>query len=192
VCIDSLLETLSVHLKTQRLINTLVIFLLGTHSILETCFDRLKDGIEIIVLKLVPRGTWVFAFPRESSASCLRQGECQWVSLEFPQPVKVSELKLLFQGGFSAKTCRLHGKAHTFSGCKTVWSSSEDEKWEVRCGKIRGMILLLVPSAGCPKDGALREISHFYPEDDNSLQISFCLAVQHFYRKALMEILFSK
>ncbi|XP_056270944.1 nuclear receptor 2C2-associated protein [Pseudoliparis swirei] len=81
------------------------------------------------------------------------QGECQWVSLEFPQPVKVSELKLLFQGGFSAKTCRLHG---------------------------------------CPKDGALREISHFYPEDDNSLQISFCLAVQHFYRKALMEILFSK
>ncbi|TNN39393.1 Nuclear receptor 2C2-associated protein [Liparis tanakae] len=65
------------------------------------------------------------------------QGECQWVSLEFPQPVKVSELKLLFQGGFSAKTCRLHG---------------------------------------CPKDGALREISHFYPEDDNSLQISFCLA----------------
>ncbi|XP_068447543.1 nuclear receptor 2C2-associated protein [Clinocottus analis] len=59
------------------------------------------------------------------------QGECQWVSLEFPQPVKVSELKVQFQGGFSAKTCRLDG---------------------------------------CPKDGALTEISHFYPEDDNSLQ----------------------
>ncbi|KAL3047570.1 hypothetical protein OYC64_021710 [Pagothenia borchgrevinki] len=37
------------------------------------------------------------------------QGDCQWVSLEFPQSVKVSELKVQFQGGFSAKTCRLHG-----------------------------------------------------------------------------------
>ncbi|XP_076582329.1 nuclear receptor 2C2-associated protein [Chaetodon auriga] len=37
------------------------------------------------------------------------QGECQWVLLEFPQTVKVSELKLQFQGGFSAKTCRLEG-----------------------------------------------------------------------------------
>ncbi|XP_032382330.1 nuclear receptor 2C2-associated protein [Etheostoma spectabile] len=59
------------------------------------------------------------------------QGECQWVCLEFPQSVKVSELKVQFQGGFSAKTCRLDG---------------------------------------CPKDGAFTEISHFYPEDDNSLQ----------------------
>ncbi|XP_026201000.1 nuclear receptor 2C2-associated protein [Anabas testudineus] len=37
------------------------------------------------------------------------QGEYQWVSLEFPQSVKVSELKIQFQGGFSAKTCRLEG-----------------------------------------------------------------------------------
>ncbi|XP_075943675.1 nuclear receptor 2C2-associated protein [Anarhichas minor] len=37
------------------------------------------------------------------------QGECQWVYLEFPQSVKVSELKVQFQGGFSAKTCRLDG-----------------------------------------------------------------------------------
>ncbi|KAK2835740.1 hypothetical protein Q5P01_016224 [Channa striata] len=37
------------------------------------------------------------------------QGERQWVSLEFPQSVKVSELKVQFQGGFSAKTCRLEG-----------------------------------------------------------------------------------
>ncbi|KAI2650405.1 Nuclear receptor 2C2-associated protein [Labeo rohita] len=28
------------------------------------------------------------------------QGESQWVALEFPQPVKVSELRLQFQGGF--------------------------------------------------------------------------------------------
>uniref|UniRef100_A0A3Q2R1G1 Nuclear receptor 2C2-associated protein n=1 Tax=Fundulus heteroclitus TaxID=8078 RepID=A0A3Q2R1G1_FUNHE len=38
------------------------------------------------------------------------QGDCQWVSLEFPQTVKVSEVKLQFQGGFSAKTCRLEGR----------------------------------------------------------------------------------
>uniref|UniRef100_A0A8C7XAL4 Nuclear receptor 2C2-associated protein n=1 Tax=Oryzias sinensis TaxID=183150 RepID=A0A8C7XAL4_9TELE len=37
------------------------------------------------------------------------QGECQWVSLEFPGPVRVSEVKVQFQGGFSAKTCRLEG-----------------------------------------------------------------------------------
>ncbi|XP_061593737.1 nuclear receptor 2C2-associated protein [Cololabis saira] len=37
------------------------------------------------------------------------QGECQWVSLEFPGSVKVSEIKVQFQGGFSAKTCRLEG-----------------------------------------------------------------------------------
>nr|XP_020467934.1 nuclear receptor 2C2-associated protein [Monopterus albus] len=37
------------------------------------------------------------------------QGECQWLSMEFPQSVKMSELKVQFQGGFSAKTCRLEG-----------------------------------------------------------------------------------
>lgn len=31
------------------------------------------------------------------------------MSLEFPQSVRVSELKVQFQGGFSAKTCRLEG-----------------------------------------------------------------------------------
>ncbi|XP_029905344.1 nuclear receptor 2C2-associated protein [Myripristis murdjan] len=59
------------------------------------------------------------------------QGESQWVSLEFPQPVRVSEVKVQFQGGFSGKTCRLEG---------------------------------------CPKDGDLTLITHFYPEDNNSLQ----------------------
>uniref|UniRef100_A0A4W6DAW4 Nuclear receptor 2C2-associated protein n=1 Tax=Lates calcarifer TaxID=8187 RepID=A0A4W6DAW4_LATCA len=68
------------------------------------------------------------------------QGECQWVSLEFPQSVKLSELKVQFQGGFSAKTCRLEG---------------------------------------CPKDGVFTVISHFYPEDNNSLQISFICTMQH-------------
>ncbi|XP_030288963.1 nuclear receptor 2C2-associated protein [Sparus aurata] len=59
------------------------------------------------------------------------QGECQWVILEFPQSVRVSQLKVQFQGGFSAKTCKLEG---------------------------------------CPKEGDLAMISHFYPEDNNSLQ----------------------
>ncbi|XP_062869227.1 nuclear receptor 2C2-associated protein [Trichomycterus rosablanca] len=37
------------------------------------------------------------------------QGESQWVFLEFPAPVRVSELKLQFQGGFAGKSCRLTG-----------------------------------------------------------------------------------
>ncbi|XP_029939257.1 nuclear receptor 2C2-associated protein [Salarias fasciatus] len=59
------------------------------------------------------------------------QGECQWVSLDFPKSVRVSELQVQFQGGFSAKACRIEG---------------------------------------CPKDGDLRVLSNFYPEDNNSLQ----------------------
>lgn len=38
------------------------------------------------------------------------QGERQWVIVEFPQSVKVSELKMQFQGGFTARTCGLQGK----------------------------------------------------------------------------------
>ncbi|XP_053740738.1 nuclear receptor 2C2-associated protein [Synchiropus splendidus] len=37
------------------------------------------------------------------------QGECQWVALDFPHPVRVSRLNVQFQGGFSAKACRLEG-----------------------------------------------------------------------------------
>ncbi|XP_060736121.1 nuclear receptor 2C2-associated protein [Tachysurus vachellii] len=37
------------------------------------------------------------------------QGECQWVLLEFPVSVRMSELKLQFQGGFSGKSCKLEG-----------------------------------------------------------------------------------
>ncbi|XP_054645782.1 nuclear receptor 2C2-associated protein [Dunckerocampus dactyliophorus] len=64
------------------------------------------------------------------------QGESQWLILEFPQPIRVSELKFQFQGGFSAKTCRLEG---------------------------------------CLKGGDFTVISHFYPEDNNSLQ---CFPIQ--------------
>ncbi|XP_017556857.1 nuclear receptor 2C2-associated protein [Pygocentrus nattereri] len=37
------------------------------------------------------------------------QGDQQWVLLEFPVLVKVSELRLQFQGGFSGKSCKLEG-----------------------------------------------------------------------------------
>ncbi|XP_012671047.1 nuclear receptor 2C2-associated protein isoform X2 [Clupea harengus] len=37
------------------------------------------------------------------------QGDAQWVFLEFPQSVRVTELRLQFQGGFSGRTCRFHG-----------------------------------------------------------------------------------
>ncbi|KAI5621464.1 nuclear receptor 2C2-associated protein [Silurus asotus] len=45
----------------------------------------------------------------EESCWSSDQGECQWVLLEFPVPVRASELKLQFQGGFSGKTCKLEG-----------------------------------------------------------------------------------
>eukprot|EP00064_Thunnus_orientalis_P007018 superscaffoldBa00000756_g7037 len=76
------------------------------------------------------------------------QGECQWVTLEFPQAVRVSQLKVQFQGGFSSKTCRLEGYL---------------------------------------KDGDFTVISDFYPEDNNSLQISFILTMQHLSEEIRLE-----
>ncbi|NXR86444.1 NR2CA protein, partial [Hypocryptadius cinnamomeus] len=40
------------------------------------------------------------------------QGTSQWVTLDFPRPVKVSQLHIQFQGGFSSRLC-------TLEGCKT-------------------------------------------------------------------------
>ncbi|MBN3317090.1 NR2CA protein, partial [Atractosteus spatula] len=37
------------------------------------------------------------------------QGSPQWVLLDFPQAVRVSELQVQFQGGFAGKTCRVEG-----------------------------------------------------------------------------------
>ncbi|XP_061636744.1 nuclear receptor 2C2-associated protein isoform X1 [Phyllopteryx taeniolatus] len=71
------------------------------------------------------------------------------------QSVRVSELKVQFQGGFSAKTCRMEG---------------------------------------CSVDEDFKVISHFYPEDNNSLQISFITAVYiklyslHYYFLFLLEM----
>ncbi|NWS02726.1 NR2CA protein, partial [Motacilla alba] len=37
------------------------------------------------------------------------QGASQWVTLDFPRPVKVSQLHIQFQGGFSSRLCTLEG-----------------------------------------------------------------------------------
>ncbi|NXX87084.1 NR2CA protein, partial [Urocolius indicus] len=37
------------------------------------------------------------------------QGTCQWVTLDFPQAVKVSQLHIQFQGGFASRLCTLEG-----------------------------------------------------------------------------------
>lgn len=61
------------------------------------------------------------------------QGSSQWVILEFPQRICVSQLQIQFQGGFSSRRGHLEGSQ----------------------GK-----------------EALTKIVDFYPEDNNSLQIS--------------------
>ncbi|NWS84755.1 NR2CA protein, partial [Toxostoma redivivum] len=38
------------------------------------------------------------------------QGTSQWVTLDFPRPVKVSQLHIQFQGGFSSRLCTLEGQ----------------------------------------------------------------------------------
>ncbi|NXU62647.1 NR2CA protein, partial [Horornis vulcanius] len=38
------------------------------------------------------------------------QGTSQWVTLEFPCPVRVSQLHIQFQGGFSSRLCTLEGE----------------------------------------------------------------------------------
>ncbi|KAM9329960.1 nuclear receptor 2C2-associated protein [Gastrophryne carolinensis] len=37
------------------------------------------------------------------------QGSSQWIAIEFPQKVYVSEIHLQFQGGFASKNCILEG-----------------------------------------------------------------------------------
>lgn len=90
------------------------------------------------------------------------QGERQWVILEFPHPVKVSELRIQFQGGFSAGTCKLEGKR--------LYGSPQTSPL------IKPHVIYVVFhifSPACLKEGDFNAISHFYPEDNNCLQISF-------------------
>ncbi|KAM4657603.1 nuclear receptor 2C2-associated protein isoform 3-T3 [Amazona ochrocephala] len=47
------------------------------------------------------------------------QGACQWVTLDFPRSVRVSQLHIQFQGGFSSRLCTLEGP-HRFQLEETV------------------------------------------------------------------------
>ncbi|NWI69771.1 NR2CA protein, partial [Todus mexicanus] len=46
-----------------------------------------------------------------SEESCWNsdQGSSQWVTLDFPRTVRVSQLHIQFQGGFSSRLCTLEG-----------------------------------------------------------------------------------
>ncbi|XP_053556671.1 nuclear receptor 2C2-associated protein [Bombina bombina] len=46
---------------------------------------------------------------REETCWHSDQGSSQWILLEFPQPVLVTQVSIQFQGGFSSKTCTLEG-----------------------------------------------------------------------------------
>uniref|UniRef100_A0A670K786 Nuclear receptor 2C2 associated protein n=1 Tax=Podarcis muralis TaxID=64176 RepID=A0A670K786_PODMU len=62
------------------------------------------------------------------------QGATQWLTLEFPQAVRASQVQIQFQGGFASQKCVVQG---------------------------------------CQNGGDLSPVAEFYPEDTNSLQISF-------------------
>ena len=40
------------------------------------------------------------------------QGPCQWVLIKLPQKVRLDEIRIQFQGGFSAKTCVVKDLGH--------------------------------------------------------------------------------
>ncbi|XP_073448645.1 nuclear receptor 2C2-associated protein isoform X3 [Aquarana catesbeiana] len=55
-----------------------------------------------------------FLYKRQHGGVCdmsrhCEQGSSQWIVLEFPQKVCVSEIHIQFQGGFSSKNCNLEG-----------------------------------------------------------------------------------
>ncbi|NWH15496.1 NR2CA protein, partial [Grus americana] len=50
------------------------------------------------------------------------QGTCQWVTLDFPRTVKVSQLHIQFQGGFSSRLCTLEGcEPHAWHVSHVSW-----------------------------------------------------------------------
>lgn len=48
------------------------------------------------------------------------QGPSQWVMLQFPQRVRVSQLCIQFQGGFSSRRGRLEGTEGGLRGCDSL------------------------------------------------------------------------
>lgn len=83
------------------------------------------------------------------------QGPSQWVTLEFPQQVRVSQLQIQFQGGFSSQRGRLEGTRRPLEG--------------VGRGP-PGCTVDPFSAAGSKGGEALSKIVDFYPKDNNSLQ----------------------
>ncbi|XP_021074822.1 nuclear receptor 2C2-associated protein isoform X2 [Mus pahari] len=54
------------------------------------------------------------------------QGPSQWVSLEFPQCVQITQLQVQFQGGFSSRHSRLEGSRGGEALCQVVDVYPED------------------------------------------------------------------
>lgn len=80
-------------------------FLLRIKALNEDCYVQdhySQHGKYLLIFRTRQRSVLI-------SCSSVPQGACQWVLLEFPVPVRMSELKLQFQGGFSGKTCKLEG-----------------------------------------------------------------------------------
>ncbi|XP_010604793.1 nuclear receptor 2C2-associated protein isoform X2 [Fukomys damarensis] len=55
------------------------------------------------------------------------QGPCQWVTLKFPQRVRVSQLQIQFQGGFSSHRGCLEGSQHGEALSKIVVFYPKDD-----------------------------------------------------------------
>lgn len=86
------------------------------------------------------------------------QGSSQWVILEFPQRICVSQLQIQFQGGFSSRRGHLEGTGRP-------WKVGP---WGVHVS----LTVCSSLAAGSQGKEALTKIVDFYPEDNNSLQIS--------------------
>uniref|UniRef100_A0A8C9W5B6 Nuclear receptor 2C2-associated protein n=1 Tax=Scleropages formosus TaxID=113540 RepID=A0A8C9W5B6_SCLFO len=96
------------------------------------------------------------------------QGLSQWVLLQFPRASRVSAVILQFQGGFSAKTCRLEGTAHRDPHLLLPAEL---------VATVRDNLVVPRPT-GCLREGTFVKITDFYPEDNNSSQISFESSLQ--------------
>ncbi|XP_072100540.1 nuclear receptor 2C2-associated protein [Mobula birostris] len=60
------------------------------------------------------------------------QGSAQWVLLQFPQSVKITELQLQFQGGFTGRMCRLEGSSRGADFMKITNFYPEDTNCQQR------------------------------------------------------------
>lgn len=86
------------------------------------------------------------------------QGPSQWVTLEFPHRVHITQLQVQFQGGFSSRHSCLEGTGRS---------------QEVGVKGFPGFSASFC-TAGSQGGDTLSKIVDFYPEDTNALQIS-CL-----------------